>query len=172
MSCALLRVEMCVCVLVHIRAGPTAEMLGLESLLQARFLSRLVSISLAKKQIAYRGTSLTRTPPPQRPYRRPMPRFLGGSQGVGHFLMGEVPLYGSLKRSESRLAASLLGPVDPSFRALSGRLKFTARRHEFKTDSLPCGRQPWQRSRSGPWCGCLRKVAPPLVHRKKICMSE
>ena len=27
-------------------------------------------------------------------------------------------------------------PVDPSFRALSGRFKFTVRRHEFDTDSL------------------------------------
>ena len=29
------------------------------------------------------------------------------------------------------VSSSLLGPVDPSFRALSGRLKFTARRHKF-----------------------------------------
>ena len=29
-----------------------------------------------------------------------------------------------------------LGPVDPSFRALSGRLKFTVRRHTFDKDSL------------------------------------
>ena len=29
-----------------------------------------------------------------------------------------------------------LGPVDPSFRALSGRLKFTVRRHKFNEDSL------------------------------------
>ena len=28
----------------------------------------------------------------------------------------------------------LLGPVDPSFRALSGRLKFTVRRHKFNAD--------------------------------------
>ena len=36
---------------------------------------------------------------------------------------------------------SLLGPVDPSFRALSGRLKFTARRHKFNKDFLPaCAR--------------------------------
>jgi len=28
------------------------------------------------------------------------------------------------------------GPVDPSFRALSGRLKFTVRRHKFNTGSL------------------------------------
>jgi len=35
---------------------------------------------------------------------------------------------------------SLLGPVDPPFRALSGRLKLTIRRHKFNKDSL-CG---WQ----------------------------
>ena len=29
-----------------------------------------------------------------------------------------------------------LGPVDPSFRALSGRLKLTVRRHKFNKDSL------------------------------------
>ena len=31
---------------------------------------------------------------------------------------------------------SRLDPVDPSFRALSGRLEFTVRRHKFSTDSL------------------------------------
>ena len=31
---------------------------------------------------------------PVGPYRRPMPRVLGGSSGVGRFLIGEVPLYG------------------------------------------------------------------------------
>jgi len=31
---------------------------------------------------------------------------------------------------------SLLGPKDPSFRALSERLKFTVRRHKFSIDSL------------------------------------
>ena len=41
-------------------------------------------------------------------------------------------------------------PVDPSFRVLSGRLKFTARRHKFNKDSLFMaglhGRQgEWQR---------------------------
>ena len=33
------------------------------------------------------------------------------------------------------VSSSLLGPVDPSFRALSGRLKLTVRRHTFNTDS-------------------------------------
>ena len=34
------------------------------------------------------------------------------------------------------LSLNPLGPVDPSFRALSGRLKFTVRRHKFNKDSL------------------------------------
>jgi len=32
---------------------------------------------------------------------------------------------------------SLLGPVDPSFRALSGRLKLTVRRHKFNKIHSP-----------------------------------
>ena len=39
----------------------------------------------------YRGTS-PRKRTPLGPYRRPMPRVLGGSSGVGRFRMGEVPL--------------------------------------------------------------------------------
>ena len=35
-----------------------------------------------------------------------------------------------------RVSSSLLGPVDSSFRAFSGRLKFTVRRHKFNKDSL------------------------------------
>ena len=35
--------------------------------------------------------------------------------------------------------SSLFGPVDPSFRALSGRLEFTVRCQEFNEGSL-CGR--------------------------------
>ena len=35
-----------------------------------------------------------------------------------------------------RVSSSLLGPVDFSFRALSGRLKFTVRRHKLNKDSL------------------------------------
>ena len=40
---------------------------------------------------------------------------------------------------------SPVGPVDPSFRALSGRLKFTVRRHKFHKDSLsiPTGACRW-----------------------------
>ena len=40
----------------------------------------------------YRGTSLTRKRNPLGPYRRPVPRVLGGSYGGGRFLLGEVPL--------------------------------------------------------------------------------
>ena len=50
---------------------------------------RLVHFSLA--MYTYKGTSLTRKCTPLGPYRRPMPRDLGGSQGGGRFLMGEVP---------------------------------------------------------------------------------
>jgi len=35
-----------------------------------------------------------------------------------------------------RVSSSLLGPVVPPFRALSGRLKGTVRRHKFNKDSL------------------------------------
>ena len=35
-----------------------------------------------------------------------------------------------------RASSSLLGPEDPSFRALPGRLKSTVRRHTFNNDSL------------------------------------
>ena len=38
-----------------------------------------------------------------------------------------------------RVPSSLLGPVDPSFRALSGILKFTVRRHNFDEGSLFLG---------------------------------
>ena len=54
----------------------------------------------------HRGTSLIRTRNPLGPYRRPMPRALGGSQGGGRFLMGEVPLY-TLQPSPFTLHPSL-----------------------------------------------------------------
>jgi len=34
------------------------------------------------------------------------------------------------------VSSSFLGPVDPSFRALSGRLEFTVQRHQFNKESL------------------------------------
>ena len=40
-------------------------------------------------------------------------------------------------RAALRVSPSLLGPVDPSIRALSGRLKCTVRRHKLNNDSLP-----------------------------------
>ena len=48
---------------------------------------------------------------------------------------------GSIQRATKEYSAAeflkrLLGPVDPSFRALSGRLKFTVRRHKFNKDFL------------------------------------
>ena len=64
--------------------------------------------------------------------------------------MSEVPLY---SRERTRVVCRFegsgfavsgfgfevdgcAGPVVPSFRALSGRLKFTVRRHKFNKDSL------------------------------------
>jgi len=55
--------------------------------------ARLGTDRPASGQIKYRGTSLIRKRTPLGPYRRPMPRVLGGSWGGGRFLMGEVPLY-------------------------------------------------------------------------------
>ena len=37
-----------------------------------------------------------------------------------------------------RVSSSILGPMDHSFRALTGCLKFTVRRHKFNKDSLRC----------------------------------
>ena len=80
-----------------------------------------------------------------------MLRVLGRSYGGGRSLMSESPLRkhapgsapppaGTVGPLSSevvhRVSSSLLGPVDISFRALSGRLDFTVRRHKFNTDSL------------------------------------
>ena len=53
------------------------------------------------------------------------------------FIMSEVPLY-SVQGSGAAPPA-LLSPLDPSFRALSGRLKLTVRRHKFNKDSVSSG---------------------------------
>ena len=45
----------------------------------------------------YRGASLIKERLPAGPYREPMPRVLGGSQRGGRFLVGKVPLYGSVQ---------------------------------------------------------------------------
>ena len=53
--------------------------------------------------VEYRGTSLMiRKRSPLRPYRRPVPRVLGGSQGGGRFLMSEVTLYAGCDPAEFR----------------------------------------------------------------------
>ena len=49
---------------------------------------------------------------------------------------------------------SPFGPVDPSFRALSGRLKFTVRRHKFNEDSLLPGPAQAQARRGCTHGGC------------------
>ena len=42
----------------------------------------------------------------------------------------------ALWRVVHRVSSSLLGPAVPSFRALSGHLKFTVRRHTFNKDAF------------------------------------
>ena len=42
--------------------------------------------------VGYRGTSLVKNGTPLGPYRRPVPRALGGSQGDGRIVVGEVHL--------------------------------------------------------------------------------
>ena len=63
--------------------------------------------------------------------------------------------------SEGR-APSLLGTVDPSFRALSGRLQFTVRRHTFNRDSFQF---PWG-------IAFLRNTRPnPVVIGEKLQLT-
>ena len=50
-------------------------------------------LPIVDRVLTYRGSSLTRKRTPLGPYRRPMPRVLGGSQVGGNSLMGAVPLY-------------------------------------------------------------------------------
>ena len=45
----------------------------------------------ARMHQEYRSTSFITQRNPLGPYRRPMPRVLGGSKGGGRFVMGEVP---------------------------------------------------------------------------------
>ena len=68
----------------------------------------------------------------------------------------------------NRRDPSLAGPVDPLFRALSGHLKFTVRRHKFNTDSLFSlflQKSAWSKSGSRGECWRLR-VQGYLTHKK------
>ena len=47
-----------------------------------------------------------------------------------------LPPRTSQRQVVHRVSSSLLVPANPSFRALSGRLKFTVRRHTFNKNSL------------------------------------
>ena len=64
------------------------------------------------KNRVYRGTSLERKRTPLGPYRRPMPRVLGGSKGGGPFLKSEIPLLP--ERRESWSIHSLTRQLDAS----------------------------------------------------------
>ena len=50
-----------------------------------------------------------------------------------------------------RVSSSLLGPADPSFRALSGRLKFTVRRHRCNKDSPSSPPVEANQTKRGQW---------------------
>ena len=62
------------------------------------------------------------------------------------------------------VSSSLLGPVDPSFRALSGRLKFTVWRHKFNKDAL----SSYEISVSA----CLRPAASFLRARERARVQD
>jgi len=79
-------------------------------------------------------------------------------------------------KSAPQLACSQcpLGPVDPSSRALSGRLKFTVRRRKFNKDSLSCspcthseaaadGRAPRRHPQLHITAGALRRVQTQIL---------
>ena len=77
-----------------------------------------------------------------------------------------------------RVSSSLLGPVDPSFRALSGCFKLTVRRHKSKKKSLLRGGAPRMvalNHTGPPWRQPRGKsqVNPPqmLPLRGSICMG-
>jgi len=59
-----------------------------------------------------------------------------------------LPFLASSGQGQPLPALDPLGPVAPSFRALSGRLKFTVRRHKFNKDSLLWG--PGQTHKPNP----------------------
>ena len=56
---------------------------------------------------------------------------------------------------------SPLGPVDPSFRALSGRLQFTVRRHKFNKYSLLRSAKGTWRGRGSGCCQTPSGMQPP-----------
>ena len=67
--------------------------------------------------------------PPLGLYRRPMPWILGGSQGGGRFLMGEVPLYAGICPHVSFSSFLLLSSLELSDTKTSVPALFTAPRH-------------------------------------------
>ena len=58
-----------------------------------RQLLDIITPKSASHLVTYWATLLIRNRHPVGPYRRPIPRLLGESQGGGRFLMCEVPLY-------------------------------------------------------------------------------
>ena len=69
-----------------------------------------------------------------------------------------------VRRYDVHRVSSLFGPVDPSFRAISGRLKFAVRRHEFDNDSFSLS------GRSGP--DLVGEPAEPEVFEESLLVPE
>ena len=58
-----------------------------------------------------------------------------------------------------RVSSSLLGPVDPSFRALAGRLEFMVRRHKFNKDPLSSWKQAAGARKMAERAACCFSIA-------------
>jgi len=99
-----------------------------------------VQTSLSGNVFCVRLVPLNRQPKPQ----SPMQISDNGDVRIpltGNFfrvrLVGPAIVMGGVREvGRGRYTQSPLGPVHPSFRAISGRLKFTVRRHKFNKDFL------------------------------------
>ena len=103
----------------------------------------------------------------------------GSSERV--LLMSEVPLYTTLAVHDRAMCLvalnatqSSLGAVDPSVRALSGRLKSTARRHKFNKYSLCTHTEAGRVRAAGADRGLARPLQPggphPTPHSYEIAV--
>ena len=78
-----------------------------------------------------------------------------------------------------RVSSSLLGPIDPSFRALSGRLKFTVRRHKVNKVSFSWQARAKQQASTDPRLAVKtvrefkfekgQQVSPTLGIQPRVC---
>ena len=89
---------------------------------------------LQSSDVRYRGTSPTRKRTPLGPYRRSMPRVLGGSQGGGRFPVGEVPLYAHAVLRLIREAARSCEPASACMALLRDHGVFLWARYSYPLD--------------------------------------